>query len=92
MSDLPSIHRRERPTIPPDYPAHLSAFISVEPPELKTVLSFLKSANSCGSARVRFSHVHILVHPHKALHLKNTPMMVLKLEVATSNAMAKAGK
>jgi serine/threonine protein kinase len=29
MSDLlPSIHRGERPTLPPDCPAHLSAFIS----------------------------------------------------------------
>ncbi len=55
MSDLlPSIPRGERPTLPPDCPAHLSAFISVGPQELKTVLTFLKSANSCGSARVRF--------------------------------------
>jgi hypothetical protein len=35
---------------------------------------------------------HILIHPHKALHLKNTPMMVVKVEVSTSIAMAKAGK
>jgi len=56
MSDLlPSILRGERPTLPPDCPAHLSAFISkCWATHLKTVLSFLKSANSCGSARVRF--------------------------------------
>jgi len=55
MSDLlPSIRRGERPSLPPDCPAYLSAFISVGPQELKTILSFLKSGNSCDSARVRF--------------------------------------
>jgi hypothetical protein len=34
----------------------------------------------------------MLIHPHKALHLKNAPMMVVKLEISTIIAMATAGK
>jgi len=49
MSDLlPSIHRRERPTSPPDCPAHLSAFISAcwatraeDRPEFSEICKFL---------------------------------------------------